>query len=172
MTERVVRVALLVWQPVDPGAPGDVARGWPRVLLTRDVRSPWQLPAVVLRPVEAVMGAAGRVAYALGLELPKAHRVLAVEQHPPGPTGGEQLTLVVDGGWVAGAEVAVGEHAAFLCTHDCQHHSRWAGADEWETDGTLVAALGAAVGKFPAFVVDQEGQEGLEGQGGADATAG
>ncbi|MBB5936194.1 hypothetical protein [Streptomyces zagrosensis] len=149
-----VRVALLVWKPPTPAAPNDVSAGWPRVLQTRDDASPWQVPSVILRPGEQVMAAAGRVAYALGLELPNAHRVLAVEQRPAAIDFPEDLTLVVDGGWSVGHHVHGADGDASSCPCEPRHQCRWAHAHE--TDSTaVVTALSAAVMKAPAFVINQ-----------------
>lgn len=157
MTERHVRVTLLVWRPRDPEDPGDLTYGWPHVLQTRDAATPWQLPGVLLRPGERVMTAAGRAAYALGLVLPNAHRVLAIDQHPAGPGRPEQLVIVVDGGWITDDDVPVAHTAATPCQHDCRHASRWAGVDQLGHETPLATALGTALGKLPAFVVNQDG---------------
>ncbi|MBB5933638.1 hypothetical protein [Streptomyces zagrosensis] len=139
MTSRHIRVALLVWKPLNPDAPGDVTCGMPQVLLTRSDTTPWQVPSVVLRPGELVICATERAAYALGLDLTPQHRVLATSLRHP-----ESMTLVVDGGWVSGtdARVAAGELGPCRC-HPGSHRRRWAA---WsELDDVMIRALRAAV---------------------------
>ncbi|MBB5940141.1 hypothetical protein [Streptomyces zagrosensis] len=136
---RQVRVALLVWKPLNPEAPGDTTRGMPQVLVTREDTTPWQVPGVILRPGELLLSAAGRAAYAVGLELPNHHRVLATDFRRP-----EHMTLVVDGGWVSGvdARIAAGELSPCRC-HGVPHRSRWAASED--LDDLLTRALRAAV---------------------------
>ncbi|MEU3960674.1 hypothetical protein AB0F42_12750 [Streptomyces buecherae] len=153
MSTHGVRVTLLVWKPVNADAPGDVAAGWPQVLQVRDGAGPWQAPSVVLRGGELVMGAAERVAHALGLTLPNVHRVLAVDQRPAARGRPGEVVLVVDGGWVAGEDAEVTGGGADSCAHAGRHRRRWASADALADDRELVVALGAAVAKLPPFVL-------------------
>ncbi|MFE6778247.1 hypothetical protein [Streptomyces sp. NPDC057702] len=103
---RQTWVHLLVWRPVDPGRPLDVSRSWPRVLqVTRGGRP--APPGVLLRPGEPVPAAAARVATALGLHPPARHRVLAVDQYPAESGPNEELSLILDGGWL-GADTRLG----------------------------------------------------------------
>ncbi|MBB5937333.1 hypothetical protein [Streptomyces zagrosensis] len=147
-----VRVALLVWKPQNPDTPGDVSRGWPRVLQTRDSDTPWQAPSVILRPGELVVPAAERVAYVLGLVLPQHHRVLCVDQWPPAPEAPRGLTLVLDGGWLAGDDVRGDGDDIGPCSCGSQHQRRWVRADRTGSVA-LMTAVSAAVLKSPAFVV-------------------
>ncbi len=153
MTERQLRVSLLVWRPRDPDHPGDLSAGWPRVLQVRTGAGPWQVPGVLLRPREPLMSAAGRVAYALGLTLPNAHRVLAVDQRVPPGREPEELIVIVDGGWAAGDDVPATEGARCAGSPACPHQRRWAGKDALADDVGLASALGAAVAAIPAFIV-------------------
>ncbi|MFD4994819.1 NUDIX hydrolase [Streptomyces buecherae] len=99
------------------------------------------------------MGAAGRVAYALGLTLPNVHRVLAVDQRLAARGWPGEVVLVVDGGWVAGEDAEVTGGGADSCAHPGRHRRRWADADALADDRELVVALGAAVAKLPPFVL-------------------
>ncbi|WEV27464.1 hypothetical protein OYE22_21420 [Streptomyces sp. 71268] len=154
MTERQVRVSLLVWRPRDPDHPGDLSAGWPRVLQVRTGAGPWQVPSVLLRAGEPLMAAAERTAYALGLTLPNAHRVLAVDQRAPTGREPEELIVIVDGGWVAGDDVPAPDGARCACSPACPHQRRWAGTDALADDVGLASALGAAVAAIPAFIVN------------------
>ncbi|MBB5934318.1 hypothetical protein [Streptomyces zagrosensis] len=138
-----VRVRLMVWRPLTPDDPGDVSGGMPQVLLTRDDTNPWQVPGVILRPGELLVSAAERIASALGLELPRNHRVLATDFRRP-----ERMTLVVDGGWVAGRDerLAAGELSPCTC-HAAPHHRRWAPSED--LDDVMRRALRAAVSLPP-----------------------
>ncbi|MBB5936726.1 hypothetical protein [Streptomyces zagrosensis] len=134
-----VRVSLLVWKPLDPEAPGDTTRGLPQVLQIREGTTPWQVPGVILRPGELLLSAAARAAYAVGLELPNHHRVLATDFRRP-----EHMTLVVDGGWVSGADARTADgHFSSCRCHAEPHSRRWAA---WtELDDVMTRALHAAV---------------------------
>ncbi|MFT2018036.1 hypothetical protein ACMA1D_19665 [Streptomyces sp. 796.1] len=74
---------------------------WPRVLQV--VRDGWACPpGVIVQPGEAIVDAARRVADALGIRLPKAAALLAVDQQPA--IDGEQdeeIAFVFDGGSAA-----------------------------------------------------------------------
>lgn len=154
MTERQVRVRLLVWRPRDPDHPGDLSAGWPRVLQVRTGAGPWQVPSVLLRPGEPLMAAAARTAYALGLTLPNAHRVLAIDQRAPTGREPEELIVIVDGGWVAEGDVRAADGPRCACSPACPHQRRWAGTDALADDVGLASALGAAVAAIPAFIVN------------------
>ncbi|GAA4662350.1 NUDIX hydrolase [Streptomyces youssoufiensis] len=157
MSRRDVRVNVLVWRPRDPSAPADLSYGWPRVLQVRSTGTPWQLPGVLLRPGEGIMSAAGRAAYALGLELPPVHRALTLDQRPAAAGEPEQLVIIVDGGWTDGDDVHVTDHSTSPCPHDCQHERRWASAENLADEIGTTTALSAALGKTPAFVVSRGG---------------
>ncbi|MBB5937916.1 hypothetical protein [Streptomyces zagrosensis] len=139
MSARQLRVALLVWKPRDPHAPGDVSGGLPQVLLVHDGAPPWHMPSVILRPGELLLCAAERAAYALGLVLPHRHRVLATDLRHP-----RRMTLVVDGGWTSGtdAQVAAGELSPCHC-HPTFHRRRWAASEG--LDDVMTRALHAAL---------------------------
>ncbi|MFE6775357.1 hypothetical protein [Streptomyces sp. NPDC057702] len=102
---RELRVELLVWRPADPAAPLDLSRSWPRVLqVARDGGA--GPPGVIVRPGEPVRAAAGRAATALGLRPPPEPRLLAVDQQPDEGAYPEQLSLIVDGGWLGAGDLA------------------------------------------------------------------
>ncbi|MFD4998891.1 NUDIX hydrolase [Streptomyces buecherae] len=156
MNERQVRVTLLVWRPRDPDRPGDLSAGWPHVLQVRTGTGFWRVPSVLLRSGEPVLDAAQRAAYALGLTVPNAHRVLAVDQRPATGRAPEELTIITDGGWVTGDDVPAADGTCCACPHPCQHQRRWAGTDAVADDIGLASALGAAVAAIPAFIVNRE----------------
>lgn len=104
------------------------------------------------------MSAAGRAAYALGLELPTVHRALALDQRPAVGDAPEQLIVIVDGGWTDGDDVHVTDHSTSPCPHDCQHERRWASAHDLADETGIATALSAALGKTPAFVVGRGGE--------------
>ncbi|MFE6776414.1 hypothetical protein [Streptomyces sp. NPDC057702] len=166
MSEREVRVNVLVWRPRDPRAPGDLAAGWPRVLQVRSARTVWQVPGVVLRPYESVMAAAGRAAYALGLELPTVHRALTIDQRPALGRHPEQLVIVVDGGWTDGEDVRVVSGSRFPRSAGCLYECRWAEAEDLAEEIAVATALSAALGKTPAFIVNQPPAGACHGEGG------
>ncbi|MBB5935232.1 NUDIX hydrolase [Streptomyces zagrosensis] len=139
MSARQLRVALLIWKPRNPHAPGDVTGGLPQVLLVHEGAPPWYLPGVILRPGELLLSAAARTACALGLQLPPRHRVLATDFRRP-----ERMTLVVDGGWTSGtdAQVAAGEFSLCHC-HPTPHRRRWVASEG--LDDVITRALHAAL---------------------------
>ncbi|MFT2017022.1 hypothetical protein ACMA1D_14410 [Streptomyces sp. 796.1] len=148
-----VCVTLLVWQPVDADAPGEVVDGWPQVLQVHEGSGAWRAPSTGLRIGERVMEAAGRIAHAIGLTLPNSHRVLAVDQLSDTPDEAERLVIVVDGGWVTGADADVADGGASPCAHVYRHRRRWACVDDLADERTLSVALAAAVAKLPPFVI-------------------
>ncbi|MFE6884153.1 hypothetical protein [Streptomyces sp. NPDC057702] len=135
------------------------------MLQVRSVRAPWQVPGVVLRPYESVMAAAGRAAFALGLELPVVHRALTIDQRPALGRDPEQLVIVVDGGWTDGEDVRVVGGGRSARSGGCLYERRWARAEDLAEEIAVATALSAALGKTPAFVVNQPPGGELRGGG-------
>ncbi|MER0244769.1 hypothetical protein AAHZ94_22815 [Streptomyces sp. HSW2009] len=98
---REVWVFLLIRCPVENPKYFAPMGMWPRVLQV--VRDGWSCPpGVIVQPGESIHGAAHRAAGALGIKLPKAAALLAVDQQPA--IDGEQdeeIAFVFDGGSAA-----------------------------------------------------------------------
>ncbi|MFT2017772.1 hypothetical protein ACMA1D_18310 [Streptomyces sp. 796.1] len=98
---REVWVFLLIRCPVENPKYFAPLGMWPRVLQV--VRDGWACPpGVIVQPGEAITDAAHRVADALGIKLPKAAALLAVDQQPAiAGQQDEELAFVFDGGSAA-----------------------------------------------------------------------
>ncbi|GAA4682584.1 hypothetical protein [Streptomyces youssoufiensis] len=140
MTSRQTWVHLLVWRPVEPARPLDVSRAWPRVLQVAGGGAPAP-PGVILRPDESIRAAAGRVATALGLRPPALPRVLAVDQRPAEGDCPEELSLIVDGGWLA-------DDVPVACTCG-QHPWSWTPVSELGHVALVHALRALVVGQPP-----------------------
>ncbi|MFD5000724.1 NUDIX hydrolase [Streptomyces buecherae] len=141
MTPRQTWVHLLVWRPVEPAQPFDVSRAWPRVLQVSGAAGTPAPPGVILRPDESIRAAAGRIATALGLRPPTLPRVLAVDQRPAEGDFPEELSLIVDGGWLA-------DDVPVACTCG-QHPWSWTPVAELGRLALVHALRGLVVGQPP-----------------------
>lgn len=156
--ELRLRVVLVVWKPRVEDEPMNLSKGWPRVLqvqLSKD-RTVWEPPGVVVRHGELIVEAMMRIASTIGMTLPNAIRVLAVDQTPATDDAPAEIIMMMDGGWCSDADLL--EIPDCLCEHErhCGHRRRWATTQQACANYTALAmALGAAVGVAPTFIFER-----------------